>query len=51
MFGGEKQIEFPPQQTHTKWFEPLMFAVSFASIIAVVIIVLAYPEGSFIGPW
>jgi hypothetical protein len=47
----EKQIEFPPEQTHTKWFEYWMFAISFACIIAVIIIVLTYEKGSFIGPW
>lgn len=46
----EKQIEFPPEQTHAKWFEVLMFGLSFAMIAAVIIIVLTV-EGSFIGPW
>lgn len=46
----EKQIEFPPEQTHTKWFEVLMFAVSFAFLAATIIIVLTV-DGAFIGPW
>lgn len=46
----EKQIEFPPEQTHTKWFEVLMFAMSFAFIAATIIIVLTV-DGAFIGPW
>ena len=46
----EKQIEFPPEQTHAKWFEALMFGLSLVCLVAVIIIVLTY-TGSFIGPW
>jgi hypothetical protein len=47
----ERQIEFPPEQTHTKWFEYGMFLLSAVCIAVVIIIVLAKPEGAFIGPW
>jgi hypothetical protein len=49
-FPREKQIEFPPMQTHNKWVAPACWILSIVCIIAVVIIVLSY-EGSFIGPW
>jgi hypothetical protein len=48
---AEKQIEFPPEQTHTKWFSMGMMLLSIACTVIVVIIVLAYPHGEFIGPW
>ncbi len=47
----EKQIEFPPNQTHTKSFEYGMFVLCFAMIIAVILIVTATDWHSFIGPW
>jgi hypothetical protein len=46
----EKQIEFPPEQTHERWFEVLMFVLSLAMIGAIIGIVLTV-DGSFIGPW
>jgi hypothetical protein len=47
----EKQIEFPPDQTATKWFTQGMMLLSIACAVVLVIIVLAYSHGSFIGPW
>jgi hypothetical protein len=46
----EKQIEFPPEQTHRKDFEIFMVLLSVVFIVVSVIIVLTY-TGSFIGPW
>jgi hypothetical protein len=46
----EKQIEFPPNQTHKKGFERFMLLLTVACIVAVVIIVNTH-TGSFIGPW
>lgn len=46
-----KQIEFPPEQTHTKWFAQGMMALALICLVLVIVIVLAKPHGSFIGPW
>jgi hypothetical protein len=45
------QIDFPPQQKEVSWIAPFMLILSLACIVAVVIILLADVEGSFIGPW
>lgn len=37
---NNRQIEFPPLQTHSKKFELALLAVSIACVIAVLIIVL-----------
>ena len=34
----EKQIEFPPQQTHVKRFEQAMIVISLLCIVVVVIV-------------
>jgi hypothetical protein len=47
----EKQIEFPPEQRHVRWLTPAMLLLSVACIVAVIIILLVHPSGSFIGPW
>lgn len=47
----EKQIEFPPNQTHKQWLPWGMFVLSVICIVVVIIVVLSYPEGEFIGPW
>ncbi len=49
--GRERQIEFPPEQTHNRLVAPVMIALSLACIAIVVIILLADVEGPFIGPW
>lgn len=46
----EKQIEFPPEQTHRKDFEYFMVALSVVLAVVAIIIVSTY-TGSFIGPW
>jgi hypothetical protein len=47
----ERQIEFPPQQTHLRIVTPALLAISIACIVIVIIVLLAHPSGSFIGPW
>ena len=47
----EKQIEFPPQQTHVRSLPAILLAFSVLCIVVVVIVLLAHPSGSFIGPW
>lgn len=47
----ERQIEFPPQQTHVRWLTPAMLLLSLACIVIVVIVLLAHPSGEFLGPW
>jgi hypothetical protein len=47
----EKQIEFPPEQTHVRWLPAACLLGSLACIVIVVIILLAHPSGEFIGPW
>ena len=47
----EKQIEFPPEQTHSPRLGPILVGVSIVCIVLVVILLYAYPEGPFIGPW
>jgi hypothetical protein len=47
----EKQIEFPPEQTHVAWLTPALWILSIVCIVAVVIIVLVDDGGPFIGPW
>jgi hypothetical protein len=46
----EKQIEFPPEQTHVRWLTPFMLLFSVVCIVVVIILVLTV-EGTFIGPW
>jgi hypothetical protein len=46
----EKQIEFPPEQTHVSWLTPFMLLFSVVCIVVVIILVLTV-EGTFIGPW
>ena len=47
----EKQVEFPPEQTHVRWLTPALLLLSVVCIVAVIIIVLVHESGSFIGPW
>jgi hypothetical protein len=47
----ERQIEFPPQQTHDPRVTRVMLGVSIACIVIVVILLLADVDGPFIGPW
>jgi hypothetical protein len=47
----ERQIEFPPMQTHSTLLAPILLGISILCIVLVVILLYAYPEGPFIGPW
>jgi hypothetical protein len=47
----ERQIEFPPEQTHHRLVTPVMLGLSLACIVIVIIILLTHPSGPFIGPW
>ena len=47
----ERQIEFPPEQTHVRWLTPALLLLSLACIVIVVVVLLAHPSGEFIGPW
>jgi hypothetical protein len=47
----ERQIEFPPQQTHVRWLPGALLGLSVLCIVIVVIVLLAHPSGEFIGPW
>jgi hypothetical protein len=49
-FPREKQIEFPPEQTHVRWLTPVSLLISLVCVVVVIILVLTV-EGSFIGPW
>jgi len=47
----ERQIEFPPEQTHHKLVTPVMFLLSAICIAVVIILLVAEVDGPFIGPW
>jgi hypothetical protein len=47
----ERQIEFPPQQTHLRALPAILLVVSIVCIVVTIIILLAHPSGEFIGPW
>jgi hypothetical protein len=47
----ERQVEFPPEQTHNPLVTTVMLAVSIACIVIVLVLLLADVEGPFIGPW
>jgi hypothetical protein len=47
----ERQIEFPPQQSHVRSLPTILLAASLLCIVVLVIILLAHPSGEFIGPW
>jgi hypothetical protein len=47
----ERQIVFPPEQSHDPRIVPVMLALSIACIVIVVVLLLADVEGPFIGPW
>jgi len=46
-----KQIDFPPLQKESARIAPVMFVLSLACIVVVVIILLSDLEAPFIGPW
>lgn len=47
----EKQIQFPAMQAHHPLLAPILLIASVVCIAVVIIILLAHPSGSFIGPW
>jgi hypothetical protein len=47
----EKQIEFPSEQTHVRGLSAILLGFSILCVVVVVIVLLAHPSGSFIGPW
>ncbi|MGH3032430.1 MAG: hypothetical protein ACRDNE_17040 [Gaiellaceae bacterium] len=47
----ERQIEFPPMQTHPALVTAVSLGLALACIVVVIIILLVHPSGSFIGPW
>ena len=47
----ERQIEFPPLQTHNPLVTTVMVGASLASIVIVVLLLLLDVDGPFIGPW
>lgn len=47
----EKQIEFPPEQSHVPWLTPALLIAAVACIVIVVVILLTMDDGAFIGPW
>jgi hypothetical protein len=46
-----KQIEFPPEQTHVSWLTPAMLGFSVFCAVLCIIILLVHESGPFIGPW
>jgi hypothetical protein len=47
----ERQIEFPPEQSHDPRVVPFMIGLSILCIVIVVILTAADIDGPFIGPW
>ncbi len=47
----ERQVEFPPEQSHHRLVTPVMMAVSILFVIIVVIVVATDANGPFLGPW
>jgi hypothetical protein len=45
-YDGNRQIEFPPMQTHTRSFETAMVVIAFVCVIVVLIILLATGLGN-----
>lgn len=47
----ERQIEFPPEQTHHRLVTPAMILISLVCTAVVIILLVADVDGPFIGPW
>jgi hypothetical protein len=47
----QRQIEFPPEQTHVRWLTPALLLLSLVCVGVVIIVLLVHPSGEFIGPW
>ncbi len=48
---ANKQIEFPPEQTHDRRVAPFMLILSVVCMVIVGALLLGGAEGSYIGPW
>jgi hypothetical protein len=48
---ASKQIDFPPLQKEDRRVAPFMLGLSALCIVVVVIILLTFDDGPFIGPW
>ncbi len=47
----DRQIEFPPEQSHHRLVTPVMLGLSLLCTIIVIIVVSTDANGPFIGPW
>lgn len=47
----ERQVEFPPSQSHDPRVLPFMLGLCLVCIVIVVILLVADVDGPFIGPW
>jgi hypothetical protein len=47
----ERQVEFPPMQTHPRIFELGLLVLNVVLIVVVLLILWGHPSGAFIGPW
>ena len=47
----ERQVEFPPEQTHDPRVTTFMLGFCIASVVIVIVLLLAGVDGPFIGPW
>jgi hypothetical protein len=47
----ERQIDFPPEQTHHPLVTPVALGVAVVCVALVIILLVAGVEGPFIGPW
>ena len=47
----ERQVEFPPEQSHDPRVGPFLIGLSILCIVIVVILTAADIDGPFIGPW
>ena len=47
----ERQIEFPPIQSHHRLATPVCLIASVVCIAVTIILIFAVDNGPFIGPW
>jgi hypothetical protein len=47
----EKQVEFPPEQSHHRLVTPVCLIFSLLCMVIVIIVVSTDANGPFIGPW
>jgi hypothetical protein len=46
-----RQVEFPPEQSHVPWLTPALLGFSALCIVVVIILLYTKERGAFIGPW